>query len=88
MKDWDGLITALAGVLVLLPNTAALVTGLQLSPGENFVLLILAGIGAAILKQQKPVGGNLSDEDVRRIAAERERLRREEIARIKAVPRA
>lgn len=71
----DGLITALAGVLVLLPNTAALVVGLQLTPGEQLVLLVLAGIGAAILKQQNP-SGSLSSEDVRRLQDELARLKR------------
>lgn len=75
------MVTALAGVLVLLPNTAALVTGLTLTPTENFVLLVLAGVGAAILKQQN--GSGLSDEDVRRIAVERERLRRSEIQKVR-----
>lgn len=77
----EKLVTALAGVLVLLPNTAALVTGLTLTPTEHFVLLVLAGVGAAILKQQS--GASLSDEDVRRIAVERERIRRAEIQKVK-----
>lgn len=77
----EKIVTALAGVLVLLPNTAALVTGLTLTPTENFVLLVLAGVGAAILKQQN--GASLSDEDVRRIAVERERIRRAEIQKVK-----
>lgn len=77
----EKIVTALAGVLVLLPNTAALVTGLTLTPTENFVLLVLAGVGAAILKQQN--GASLSDEDVRRIALERERIRRAEIQKVK-----
>jgi hypothetical protein len=77
----EKIVTALAGVLVLLPNTAALVTGLTLTPAENFVLLVLAGVGAAILKQQP--GGGLSDEDVRRIAQERERIRRAEIQKVR-----
>lgn len=66
----DNAITAVAGVLVLLPNTAALVAGLTLTPGEQFVLLILSLIGAALLKQSKPAGKPkaLSAADVDRLA--------------------
>lgn len=78
----DKLVTALAGVLVLLPNLAVAVTGLTLTPQENFMLLVLAAIGAAILKVQP--GGALSDEDVERIAQAREKLRREERDKINA----
>jgi hypothetical protein len=83
----DKLVTALAGVLVVLPGTAALVPDLHLTPEVSFVLLILSLVGAAILKQQNPLGATLSDEDVRRIATERERIRREEIAKVKAAGR-
>jgi len=76
------LIAALATVLVALPGTASLVPNLDLTPLGQFILLVLALVGAAVLKLQP--GMSLSDEDVRRIAAERERMRREEIAKVKA----
>lgn len=73
--DYDKLLTGVAGVLVALPNLAGTVAGLDLSPSEHFVLLIVSLIGAAVLKQTKPVGRSLTAEDVRRIAAEQERIR-------------
>lgn len=78
----DRLLTAVAAVLVALPGTASLVPNLDLTPLGQFILLVLALVGAAVLKHQP--GGGLSDEDVRRIAAERERLRREEREKIRA----
>lgn len=99
MWTWDKLVTALAGVLVALPSTLALVPDLELSPAANAAMLVLALIGAVLLKQQPPSGSGalspegvkqepdengLSDEDVERIAQARERIRRAEIARIKA----
>ena len=84
------LLTVLAGVLVALPGTAALVPNLDLTPLRQFILLVLALIGAAILRQQRPSGervtedGELSDQEVERIAQARERIRRAEIARIRA----
>lgn len=80
--SYDKLLTALATVLVALPGTASLVPNLELTPLGQFLLLVLALVGAAVLKLQP--GTALSDEDVARIAAERERLRRQEIARVKA----
>lgn len=87
--DYDKLLTALAGVLVVLPNAAGTVAGLELTPAEHFALLILSLVGAAILKQTQPVGqsSGLSDEDVRRIAEERERIRRREIERVREAGR-
>lgn len=81
----DNLLTALAGVLILLPGTAALVPDLDLTPTAEFVLIVLSLVGAAIMKQTKPAGRGdaLSDEDVRRIAAERERIRRAEVAKVR-----
>lgn len=66
----DAMITAIATVLVALPNTGALVAGLQLTPGEQFVCLILSLIGAAILKQQQPSGKAkaLTASDIDRLA--------------------
>ena len=84
------LITALAGVLVVLPNALPAVAGLNLTPEMHAVLLILSLVGAAILKQQEPVGrqrvqedGELSDQEVERIAQARERIRRAEIAKVR-----
>ena len=74
----DNLLTAIAGVLVALPGTVALVPDLRVSPEFQAALLILALVGAAILKQSRPAGskdGELSDADVRRIAAQQERIR-------------
>lgn len=69
----DKILTALATVMVALPGTAALVPDLDLTPTAQFVLLVLALLGAAILKFQP--GAAMSDEDVRRIAAQQERIR-------------
>lgn len=69
----DKLLTALATVLVALPGTASLVPNLDLTPLGQFILLALALLGAAVLKHQP--GAEMSAEDVRRIAAERERIR-------------
>lgn len=77
----DKMVTALALVLVALPGTAQAIPNLSISPEMNFVLLALAILGGAILKQQN--GSGLSDEDVRRIAVERERLRRSEIQKVR-----
>lgn len=78
----DKLLTALATVLVALPGTASLVPNLELTPLGQFILLVLALIGAAVLKLQP--GAGLSNEDVQRIAVAREQLRREERDRIRA----
>lgn len=79
----ENLIRALAGVMVLLPNTAAAVAGLELTPSENFVLLVLAAVGAAILSELKPSTRTaLTDEDRKRIAAEQERLRMERVRKV------
>lgn len=80
MTSNDKLLTALATVLVALPGTASLVPHLDLTPLGQFLLLVLAMAGGAILKFQP--GPSLSDEDVKRIAAERERLQR--VARVRA----
>ena len=69
----DKILTALATVMVALPGTAALVPDLDLTPTAQFVLLVLALLGAAILKFQP--GAAMSDADVRRIAAQQERIR-------------
>ena len=69
----DKILTALATVMVALPGTAALVPDLDLTPTAQFVLLVLALLGAAILKYQP--GAAMSDADVRRIAAQQERIR-------------
>ena len=69
----DKMLTALATVMVALPGTAALVPDLDLTPTAQFVLLVLALLGAAILKYQP--GAAMSDADVRRIAAQQERIR-------------
>lgn len=74
----DKLATSLAWVLVALPSTAELVPNLSISPEVHFVLLVLALIGGAILKQGNPMGGgrgSLTAEERREIAAEQERIR-------------
>ncbi len=69
----DKLLTALATVLVALPGTASLVPNLDLTPLGQFILLVLALVGAAVLKMQP--GAGMSEEDVRRVAAAQERIR-------------
>ena len=83
--SWENLIRAVCLVLVALPATIGAVAGMALSPSENAALLVLALLGGTILSELKPAtrGGNLSDDDVRRIAEERERLRRAEIQRVR-----
>lgn len=78
----DNLLTVMAGVLVALPGAALVIPDLNLTPEAQFALLVLSLVGGAILKLQP--GSGLSDADVQRIAAERERLRRQEIARVRA----
>ena len=82
----DKVLTAIAGAFVLLPGTvSALVPEAASDPRIMVVLIMLAAVGAAILKQSPPAlqrDSGLSDDDVKRIAAEQERLR---LARVKAV---
>lgn len=85
------IITTVALVLVGLPGVLNAVPDLEMTPAFNALLLVLALIGGVVLKQQAPTGDRpLSDADVARIAAERERLRRIERDQINAqrtVPR-
>jgi hypothetical protein len=70
----SNIITTVAGVLIGLPAVLNAIPNLDPSPEFNAMLAVGALIGGIVLKQQ--TGGALSESDVRRIAAERERLRR------------
>ncbi len=81
--DADKVLTAIAGALVLLPTAVpAMVPEAAADPRLLAALAMLSLIGAAILKQSPPAmrkDAGLSDEDIQRIAAEQERLRRERV---------
>lgn len=86
----SNIITTVAGVLIGLPAVLNAIPNLNLTPEFNAVLAVGALIGAVILKQQRPSGeqvtadGELSDQEVERIAQARERIRRAEVAKVRA----
>lgn len=83
--DPDKVLTAIATVLVGLPALVpTLMRPEDVTPQITFVVALLALIGGAILKQSKPIGGGLSDEDRRAIAKEQEEQRRNRVNLVRA----